>query len=429
MQRNYRVLEAVANQVLALAHTPKVGSSNQASPSGSVGVAVGSASEGISFGAMRADIYRYVPAWLQTTISSLGSQHLSNSCIFTRSPSSMEVLAGYRPIAERQKRGVTLLLTSLLLRSLEGTGGAWLMWGPISKEQEDEVERVRSVLSEIECECKNLVTQKNLFESGLLQGMADIIKGSTKVAMDLDDAEMQRRLRESRAKKAEKGVPGRRLASVLEMTMKGWLPMCWERRERWRKLTRVLSKLPLGMKDVYAEEVEKVDFSTLRQQKKEVNLAMHRQEVPLVNVFLEGVKSDPEVLARTQVSSYADRAQKTFLTHVYKAALAREVEELKRSKAEEIAAIQAKVEQKKAEDVAAARAEAVELFRSSEELRSCIMGRLVYEQLCWEERLARFNPSVEINFDTSCEPLSPSPTAKATPEPEPTTTDAPSTEF
>lgn len=43
-------------------------------------------------------------------------------------------------------------------------------WGPISKEQEDEVEKVRSLLSETERECRNLVTHKNLLESGLLQG-------------------------------------------------------------------------------------------------------------------------------------------------------------------------------------------------------------------------------------------------------------------
>ncbi|BBN69721.1 hypothetical protein Prudu_1129S000100, partial [Prunus dulcis] len=79
-------------------------------------------------------------------------------------------------------------------------------WGPISKEQEDEVEWVRAQLSETERECGNLVTQKNLFESGLLQGMAGIIRGSTKVAVDIDEAEMQKRLRESRAKKAEKSA-------------------------------------------------------------------------------------------------------------------------------------------------------------------------------------------------------------------------------
>ena len=45
-----------------------------------------------------------------------------------------------------------------------------MKWGSISKEKEDEVEWVRAQLSETQRECGNLVTQKNLFESGLLQG-------------------------------------------------------------------------------------------------------------------------------------------------------------------------------------------------------------------------------------------------------------------
>ncbi|CAL2247009.1 unnamed protein product [Prunus armeniaca] len=131
---------------------------------------------------------------------------------------------------------------------------------------------------------------------------------------------------------------------------------------------------------------------------------MHRHEVSLVNVFLEGVKSDLEVLERTPATSYADRAQKTLLTQAYaygemnvnmakadneiqrlkrrnemakdkiaeaqeairekntlvlqKAAIAKEMEELKRSRAEE---------------VAATRANAIESFRGSEELMSYIM--------------------------------------------------------
>lgn len=47
MQRNYEELEAVFDRALACAHTTEVGSSNQASPSGSVGVALASASEGV----------------------------------------------------------------------------------------------------------------------------------------------------------------------------------------------------------------------------------------------------------------------------------------------------------------------------------------------------------------------------------------------
>ncbi|CAL9018698.1 unnamed protein product [Prunus brigantina] len=175
---------------------------------------------------------------------------------------------------------------------------------------------MRSLLSKIERECKNLVTQKNLFEFGLLQGMAGIIKGRTKVVVDLDDAEMQRQLRESRAKKAEKGgarqATGKHPRDDDEGLVADVLPPFD---------LQALLKLTFGMEDVFAKGVEKVDFSVMRRQKKEVNLAMHRQKVPLVNVFLEGVKSDPEVLARTYASSYADRAQKTFLTHAYVSSL------------------------------------------------------------------------------------------------------------
>ncbi|CAL2276871.1 unnamed protein product [Prunus armeniaca] len=195
----------------------------------------------------------------------------------------------------------------------------------------DEVERVRSLLSETQCERKNLVTQKNLYESGLLQGMAGIIRGSTKVAMDLDDPEMQKQLRESQAKKAEKGgaqqAAGRRPRDD-EGLVSDVLGKKRVLEEAHRSVMGIgprlppfhlqaPPKLPFGMDDVYAEGVEKVDFSGLRQQKKEVNLAMHRQEVPLVNVFLECVKSDLEVLARTPATSYADRAQKTLLTQAY----------------------------------------------------------------------------------------------------------------
>ncbi|XP_034225786.1 uncharacterized protein LOC117635586 [Prunus dulcis] len=228
-------------------------------------------------------------------------------------------------------------------------------------------------------------------------------------------------------------------------------------------------KLPFGMEDVFAEGVEKVDFGRLRQQKKEVNLAMHRQEVPLVNVFLEGVKSDPEALAKTPASSFVDRAQKTILTSAYAfgemyvsmAKADKEIQRLKRrdqqakskvaeaeeaireknallaqkaALAKEVAARTKEVEElkrSKAEEVAAARAEAIESYRSSEELKSYIMDRLVDEQLRWEDRLVRFNPSLDINFDTSGEPPAQTPPADAstpTPEAEPATEDAPSTE-
>ncbi|XP_034197228.1 myosin-7B-like [Prunus dulcis] len=308
--------------------------------------------------------------------------------------------------------------------------------------------------------------------------MAGIIRGSTKVAVDIDEAEMQKRLRESRAKKAEKSAGKRprdddegRVADVL-----GKRKAIEEAHQHVMGSGPRLPpfdlqappKLPFGMEDVFAEGVEKVDFGRLRQQK-EVNLAMHRQEVPLVNVFLEGVKSDPEALAKTPASSFVDRAQKTILTSAYAfgemyvsmAKADKEIQRLKRrdqqakskvaeaeeaireknallaqkaALAKEVAARTKEVEElkrSKAEEVAAARAEAIESYRSSEELKSYIMDRLVDEQLRWEDRLVRFNPSLDINFDTSGEPPAQTPPADAstpTPEAEPATEDAPSTE-
>ena len=141
-------------------------------------------------------------------------------------------------------------------------------------------------------------------------------------------------------------------------------------------------------------------------------------------MYVSMAKADKEIqrlkrrdeLAKSKMAEAQEAIREKNTLLVQKAALAKEVEELKRSRAEE---------------VAAARAEAIESFRSSEELKSYIMDRLVDEQLRWEDRLVRFNPSVEINFDTSGEPPAQTPPADAsapTPEAEPATEDAPSTE-
>ncbi|CAL2229946.1 unnamed protein product [Prunus armeniaca] len=581
MQKKYKVLEASVDWVLALAHTPEVGSSNQTSPSESVGIAMVSASEGVdirvgvplgnrntlteaklvelrtdysvpSYVGLRlpsaADVVRYPPegsvmiftdmyqhglrlpfhSWVQMMLAKLGyapGQYNPNFWLLLhgvyiawwlvglgeptfeqfmylysiskqqgtfgwvqancRKAKERGYFIGHKPSTQKSWRNRWCLAYSdwecppgktvsrHIPTHFQSIGS--VKWGPISKEREDEVERVRSLLSETQRERRSLVTQKNLYESGLLQGMAGIIRGSTKVAMDLDDPEMQKLLRESRAKKAEKGGAPQ-AAGRCPRDDEGLVSDVLGKKRALEETHRSVMgtgprlppfdpqappKLPFGMDDVYAEGVEKVDFSRLRRQKKEVNLAMHRQEVPLVNVFLEGVKSDPEVLARTPATSYADRAQKTLLTqaHAYgemyvnmakvdkkiqrlkrrnemakdkiveaqeaiqekntlvlqKAAMAKEMEELKRSRAEE---------------VAAARVEAIESFRGSEELRSYIMDQMVAMQLGWEERVAMFNPSVEINFDTSGEPPSSRRTTDVVPEPEPepAITDAPSTE-
>ncbi|CAL2234273.1 unnamed protein product [Prunus armeniaca] len=150
-------------------------------------------------------------------------------------------------------------------------------------------------------------------------------------------------------------------------------------------------------------------------------------------MYVNMAKADKEIqrlkmsneMAKDKIAEAQEAIRDKNSLLLQKAALAREVEELKRSRAEEVAVARAKVEQKKVEEIAAARAEAIKSFQSSEELRSYIMDPMVAMQLYWEERLARFNPSVEINFDTSGEPPSPSYTTDATLEPEPATTYAP----
>lgn len=167
-----------------------------------------------------------------------------------------------------------------------------------------------------------------------------MIKGATKVVVHIDEAEKQRWLKEkrerdktSRAKRVEK--EGGRQATekrprdddkgLISKALAGKRKALEEAHQDVIEVElrlppfdlRAHPKLPFGMEEVFYEGMEGVDFGGLHRQKKEVSLAMHRQEVPLVNVFLEGVKNDPEALARTQTSSFAERAQKTILTSAY----------------------------------------------------------------------------------------------------------------
>ncbi|CAL2266420.1 unnamed protein product [Prunus armeniaca] len=420
MQRNYRVLEVVADRVLALPHTPEVGSSNQASPSGSVGVAVASASEGVvppSVGLRlpsAIDVVRYPPEgcvliftdmyqhgfrllfhpWVQMMLAKLGyapGQYNPNFWLFFHGVYIAWWLAGLRETMFEQfmylysifKQQGSFGSIQANCRKAKEKGyfighkpstqkswrnrwclayGDWecqlgktvskhipthfqsissVKWGPISKEEEDEVGRVRSLLSETERECKNLVTQKNLLESGLLQEIVTNLAFGVQWQVSQREARRwlwiwmmprcrdglgslgRRRLRRGGSKQAT----GKRPRDDDEDLVVDVLGKKRALEEAHQSVMgtgsrlplfdlQALPKLPFGM-DVYVEGVENVDFSRLRRWKNKVNLAMHRQEVPLVNVFLEGVKSDPEVLARTPASSYADLAQKTFLTHAY----------------------------------------------------------------------------------------------------------------
>ncbi|VVA32610.1 PREDICTED: LOC110768041 isoform, partial [Prunus dulcis] len=148
-----------------------------------------------------------------------------------------------------------------------------------------------------------------------------VVKGSTKVVGHIDEAEKQRWLKACQAKKAEnvggKQATGKRprdddeelVAEALAGKRKALEEVHHSVMGMELRLPPfdlgALPKVPFGMHDVFAEGTERVDFGGLRRQKKEVSLAMHPQDVPLVNVFLEGVKSDPEPLARTLTPTLA----------------------------------------------------------------------------------------------------------------------------
>ncbi|CAL8168708.1 unnamed protein product [Prunus armeniaca] len=62
------------------------------------------------------------------------------------------------------------------------------------------------------------------------------------------------------------------------------------------------------MEELFPAGTEDIDFASVRREAKEVTLTMHRQEVPLVNAFLTGVKIDAGELARTKATDFSDRA-------------------------------------------------------------------------------------------------------------------------
>ncbi|CAL2229627.1 unnamed protein product [Prunus armeniaca] len=174
--------EAIADWVLALPHTPEVGSSNQASPSGSVGVVVASASEGV-------DIQVGVPlarrnTLIEVKLANLRIDYSVPPYVGLRLPTATDVVPmmlaklGYAP--EQYNPNFWILLHGVyiawcLIRLGEPTfeqfmylysiskqhwSFGWCLlgktvtkhipthfqfigsvkWGPISKEQEDEVE-------------------------------------------------------------------------------------------------------------------------------------------------------------------------------------------------------------------------------------------------------------------------------------------------
>ncbi|CAL9017209.1 unnamed protein product, partial [Prunus brigantina] len=274
--REMQMLEAIADRGLAMPRSSEMGSSNRVSPSGSVSVAVASASEGVDIRvgiplAVRntltelklielrrdycvppyvvlrlptaADVVRYPPEgsvmiftdmyqhglrlplhpWVQMMLAKLGyapGQYNPNFWLLLhgvyiawwlvglgeptfeqfmylysiskqqgtfgwvqancRKAKERGYFIGHKPSTQKSWRNRWCMASGYwecpprktvsrhVPTHFQSIGS--VKWGPISKEQEDEVERVRSSLSETERERKNLVIQENLYESGLLQG-------------------------------------------------------------------------------------------------------------------------------------------------------------------------------------------------------------------------------------------------------------------
>ncbi|CAL2266248.1 unnamed protein product [Prunus armeniaca] len=118
-------------------------------------------------------------------------------------------------------------------------------------------------------------------------------------------------------------------------------------------------------------------------------------------------------MAKGKIVEAQEAIQERNALILQKATLAREMDELKERLVSSKRAL-VEAEQKKAEKIVAAQAEAVKSYRTSKELNSYILDRLVDEQIHWEENLVKFNPSLEINFDMSGVPPSVSPAADST---------------
>ncbi|CAL2229465.1 unnamed protein product [Prunus armeniaca] len=355
----------------------------------------------------------------------------------------------------------------------------WVQCRPVSREEEEEIELVRRQVTQEARELKNIVTPALLLQSGLLQGMAEVpkkvvtvVETSPKVVVDPE--ERQRKLQErrekdraNRAKKQTKGAPSTAEGTAARAAGKRPRTEEDEQLAELEKKRRGLEssihdvmggtvlppfdldpppRLSLEMEELFPAGTEDIDFASVRREAKEVTLAMHRQEVPLVNAFLIGVKIDAWELARTKATDFSDWVQKTVLSaanafgdmYLTLARAEREVdlarrhsETAKATTAEAQAAIREKnvlqlkvgrlerelkettrrleaveearleSERRRTEELSVARAEAVEEYQGSDRFKSLVLDAMVEEQYGWEKLVARFNPGLDINFDTS----------------------------
>ncbi|CAL8168010.1 unnamed protein product [Prunus armeniaca] len=125
-------------------------------------------------------------------------------------------------------------------------------------------------------------------------------------------------------------------------------------------------------------------------------LGSHREVSPfflsLWDMYLTLVRAEKEVaLARR----HSETAKATTV-----GSLERELKETtRRLEAVEEASAEAKT--KKGQELASACSEAVEEYKGSDDFKNLVLDAMVEEQFGWEKLVARFNPDLDINFDTS----------------------------
>ncbi|CAL2228603.1 unnamed protein product [Prunus armeniaca] len=297
MQRNYVTLEACANRVLGITQAPEASASGRAGPSGCGTVVVASADMGIPIG---------VPLPKKNMMSmydlkSLKADYAIPECVGLRLPIPTEA-ARYPP------EGCVMVFSAIQGCFKE------VSIGPLSP-----------FLAEVP---KKVVT---------------VVENSPKVVVDPQvPQERQRKLQErrekdraNRAKKQAKGAPstaegttaraaGKRpwqeddeLLAELEKKRRGLESSIHDVMGGTVLLPFDLDpppRLPLEMEELFPAGTEDIDFASVQREANEVTLAMHRQEVPLVNAFLTGVKIDAGELARTKATDFSDRVQKTVLS-------------------------------------------------------------------------------------------------------------------
>ncbi|CAL9028375.1 unnamed protein product [Prunus brigantina] len=164
---------------------------------------------------------------------------------------------------------------------------------PVSNEEEEEIELVRTLVSAERQEVRNIVTPALLLDGhsgGVTEGGEG--EGFSKTVEGVERHATGKRPRDEDGGLAELDKRRRGLELAIHNVMGG-------------------SELP----PFDLEPPQKLPLSML--QKKKVTLAMHRQEVPIVNAFLTGVKTGAGELIRTKTMDFLDQVHKSAFGDMY----------------------------------------------------------------------------------------------------------------